>query len=121
MESLRMKSWKTWLLMAAGTLTSVVAGAVLDRYVLNVPTTSVGSASPAPPENAAKNASCFDSAGHLVTFVTVEPDVHLEVLDWGGTGETLVLLTGMGDNAHVYDQFAHQFTDRFHVIGITRR
>ena len=33
----------------------------------------------------------------------------------------MVLLTGLGDNAHVYDQFAYQFTDRFHVIGITRR
>lgn len=55
------------------------------------------------------------------TMVTVEPDVRLEVLDWGGTGETMVLLTGLGDNAHVFDQFAQQFTDRFHVIGITRR
>jgi len=27
----------------------------------------------------------------------------------------------MGDNAHVFDQFAYQFNDRFHVIGITRR
>ena len=65
--------------------------------------------------------ACFDTSGHKVSFVTVEPDVQLEVLDWGGTGETLVLLTGLGDNAHVYDQFAYQFTDRFHVIGITRR
>jgi pimeloyl-ACP methyl ester carboxylesterase len=73
------------------------------------------------PDNAANNASCFDNAGHKVTFVRVEPEVQLEVLDWGGTGEPLVLLTGMGDNAHVYDQFAYQFTDRFHVIGITRR
>src|SRR5262245_2463788 len=54
-------------------------------------------------------------------FVTVDTDVRLEVLDWGGSGETMVLLTGSGDNAHVYDQFAYQFTDRFHVIGITRR
>src|SRR4030095_324882 len=30
-------------------------------------------------------------------------------------------LTGLGDNAHVYDGFAFQFTDDFHVIGITRR
>jgi pimeloyl-ACP methyl ester carboxylesterase len=43
------------------------------------------------------------------------------VLDWGGTGDALVLLTGLGDNAHVYDQFAYQFTDCFRVIGITRR
>jgi pimeloyl-ACP methyl ester carboxylesterase len=33
----------------------------------------------------------------------------------------MVLLTGAGDNAHVYDQFAYQFTDNFRVIGITRR
>jgi hypothetical protein len=39
-------------------------------------------------------------------FVTVAPDVNLQVMDWGGTGETMVLLTGLGDNAHVYSQFA---------------
>jgi len=33
----------------------------------------------------------------------------------------MVLLTGIGDNAHVYDQFAFQFTNFFRVIGITRR
>jgi pimeloyl-ACP methyl ester carboxylesterase len=54
-------------------------------------------------------------------FVTVEPGVQLQVLDWGGSGEAMVLLTGLGDNAHVYDDFAWQFTDYFHVIGITRR
>src|SRR4051794_28323751 len=114
-----MKSWMTALLISAGTLTGVVAGAGLGRYVWNEPTTPVGAASPATQGNAANNASCSDDAGHTATFVTVEPGVQLEILDWGGTGEPLVLLTGLGDNAHVYDQFAHQFTDRFHVIGIT--
>lgn len=54
-------------------------------------------------------------------FVTVAPGVKLEVLDWGGSGEAMVLLTGLGDNAHVYDYFAFQFTQFFHVVGITRR
>jgi pimeloyl-ACP methyl ester carboxylesterase len=121
MGSLLMTSWTTWLQIAAGTLTGLVAGAGLDRYVLNVPTTSVASASPAAQDNTANITSSFDNAGHKATFVTVEPGVQLEVLDWGGTGEALVLLTGLGDNAHVYDEFAYQFTDRFHVIGITRR
>jgi non-heme chloroperoxidase len=116
-----MRSWKTSLLIAAGTLTGLVAGAALGCYVWNVPGTPTGSASRATQDTVANNASCCDNAGHKVTFVTVEPGVQLEVLDWGGTGETLVLLTGLGDNAHVYDQFAYQFTDRFHVIGITRR
>jgi non-heme chloroperoxidase len=63
----------------------------------------------------------FETSGHTVRFVTVERGVQLEVLDWGGTGDTLVFLAGMGDNAHVFDGFAYQFNDRFHVIGITRR
>ena len=112
---------KAWLLLAAGIVTGLVAGAGLGRYVLNVPTTPVGSASPVPLEHATNNVSCFDASEHKVSFVTVEPDVQLEVLDWGGTGDALVLLAGLGDNAHVFDQFAYQFTDRFHVIGITRR
>ncbi len=32
-----------------------------------------------------------------------------------------MLLTGLGDNAHVFDDFANQFTEKFRVIGITRR
>jgi hypothetical protein len=34
-------------------------------------------------------------------FISVAPGVNVEVLDWGGSGETMVLLTGSGDNAHV--------------------
>lgn len=62
-----------------------------------------------------------DDSPHQASFVEVEPGVSLEVLDWGGQGPNMVLLTGLGDNAHVYDDFANQFTDRFHVYGITRR
>jgi non-heme chloroperoxidase len=62
-----------------------------------------------------------DEAVPQVRFVEVEPGVKLEVLDWGGSGPPLVLLTGLGNTAHVYAHFAHQFTDKFHVIAITRR
>lgn len=63
----------------------------------------------------------YDDSGHKISFVTVAPEVKLEVLDWGGDGPPLILLTGMGDNAHVFDWFAYQFNDRFHVYGVTRR
>ena len=63
----------------------------------------------------------LDAAGHQVRDVEVEPGVTLEVLDWGGAGPAMVLLAGLGDNAHVFDAFARRFTDRFRVIGITRR
>lgn len=62
-----------------------------------------------------------DPSQHTTTLVTVAPGVSLETLDWGGTGPTLVLLAGLGNTAHVYDEFAPQLTDSFRVIGITRR
>jgi pimeloyl-ACP methyl ester carboxylesterase len=114
---------KVWLVIALGILGSLVAWALLGRNVWNATTIPVGSAAlgSATLERAMNNVCRCDTSGHKVSFVTVEPGVQLEVLDWGGTGETLVLLTGIGDNAHVFDEFAYQFNDRFHVIGITRR
>ena len=99
----------------------LVAVTGLGRYALSAVTTRVGSTSATPHNAGANDVSCFDTAPHKTIFVTVDANVQLEVLDWGGTGDTMVLLTGLGDNAHVYDEFAYQFTDRLHVIGITRR
>jgi non-heme chloroperoxidase len=53
--------------------------------------------------------------------VTVDQDVRLEVLDWGGTGRPLVFLAGLGNTAHTFDKFAPTFTGKYHVYGITRR
>jgi len=62
-----------------------------------------------------------DPTGHDIRFVTVDKDGRLEVLDWGGTGQTVVLLTGSGRTAHIYDNFAPKLADCCHVYGITRR
>src|SRR6266849_6292824 len=62
-----------------------------------------------------------DPSKHRVQFVTVENDVRLEVLDWGGSGRPVVLLTGLGNTAHVFDKFALKLTPAYHVYGITRR
>lgn len=56
-----------------------------------------------------------------VQFVEVEPDVRLEVLDWGGKGRAVVFLPGLGDTAHVYDQLARKLAGAYHIYGITRR
>src|ERR1700735_1012705 len=61
------------------------------------------------------------AAAHTVQFITVDNDVKLEVLDWGGSGRPLVLLTGLGGGAHVYDKFAPKLIASYHVYGITRR
>lgn len=63
----------------------------------------------------------IDPSNHKVQFVSVEPTVRLEVLDWGGSGRPVVLLAGLGDNAHVYDDFAPKLTASYHVYGLTRR
>jgi non-heme chloroperoxidase len=62
-----------------------------------------------------------DSSPHHVHFLTVQEGVRLEVLDWGGAGRAVILVTGLGDTAHVFDDFAPKLTDTVHVIGITRR
>ncbi len=62
-----------------------------------------------------------DSSPHRVQFVTVEPGVQLEVLDWGGSGRPLIFLAGNGDSAHAFDSFAPKFTGQNHVYGITRK
>jgi non-heme chloroperoxidase len=62
-----------------------------------------------------------DSSPHKVMFVTVDKEVRLEVLDWGGTGRPVVLLAGLGNTAHVFDDFAPKLTALYHVYGITRR
>jgi non-heme chloroperoxidase len=62
-----------------------------------------------------------DPAKHAVRFVTVDEGVRLELLDWGGSGPAVVLLTGSGHTAHVFDEFATKLIDCCHVYGITRR
>jgi non-heme chloroperoxidase len=68
-----------------------------------------------------KETAWRDPAPHTDQFVTVDKDVRLEVLDWGGSGRPLVLLAGMGNSAHIFDRLAPKLIDQFHVYGITRR
>jgi len=66
-----------------------------------------------------------DPSRHSVLFVNVEPDVKLEVLDWGGpstgNGRTLVLVPGLGNTAHIFDGLAPRLAARYRVLGVTRR
>lgn len=62
-----------------------------------------------------------DPSPHNVQRVTVDKEVSLEVLDWGGSGRPLVLLAGLGNTAHVFDRFAPKLSTTYHVYGITRR
>jgi non-heme chloroperoxidase len=67
----------------------------------------------------------MDTSPHSSGFVTIhrpnEQGVRLHYLDWGGSGLALVFIAGMGCTAHIFDRFAPRFTDRFHVLAVTRR
>ena len=61
-----------------------------------------------------------DNSPHKSESITVN-GVKLHYLDWGGQGEPLLFLHGMFNSAHVFDNLAPLFTDRFRVLGLTRR
>jgi pimeloyl-ACP methyl ester carboxylesterase len=61
-----------------------------------------------------------DKWPHTSGFITVS-GVRLHYLDWGGNGEALLFLHGMGDTPHIYDDLAPKFTNQFRVLGLTRR
>ena len=56
-----------------------------------------------------------DRTPHTIQFVTVENNVKLEVVDWGGSGPPLALLAGQTNNAHGFDKFAPKLIGAYHV------
>src|SRR5215510_7027271 len=74
----------------------------------------------APHDSQPNGAPWRDPSPHRAQSITVDSSVHLEVLDWGGSGQPVVLL-GCYLTAHSYDELAPKLADQFHVYGITRR
>lgn len=65
---------------------------------------------------------CADKQSPALTHhVMIDSSTTLEVIDWGGTGIPIVFLAGLGHTAHVFDEFAPELADTYHVLGITRR
>jgi non-heme chloroperoxidase len=62
-----------------------------------------------------------DTTPHVAGMIRVTPGVRLHYLDFGGTGPPLVLLAGLGNTAHAWDDFAPRLVDRYHVVALTRR
>jgi hypothetical protein len=50
-------------------------------------------------------------------FVLIRPGAGMEVFDWGGSGEAIVLIAG-GNSARVFDRFAPRLVPGHHVYGI---
>jgi pimeloyl-ACP methyl ester carboxylesterase len=39
-------------------------------------------------------------------------NVRLHYLDWGGKGDTILFLHGLGDTPHIFDDIAPTFTNQ---------
>ena len=54
------------------------------------------------------------------SFVTVN-GVRIKYLDWGGTGQALVLIHGVDESPHAFDHLAAELRNDFRVIAYARR
>jgi pimeloyl-ACP methyl ester carboxylesterase len=68
----------------------------------------------------AREAAPADHSPHRSGFVQVN-GARLAYLDWGGHGPGLLLLHGLGDSPHVFDDLAPALRDRFYVVALARR
>lgn len=75
-------------------------------------------------------ASWSDRSQHQASFINVDRNVRLEVLEWtfdgveeqaGEERATLFLLAGGGATAHSFDDIAPRLAKHFRVIAVTRR
>ena len=78
----RARGW----LIAPSVLIALVAAIGPGRAAPSAQVTDAGSMSEALHHTSANDVSCFGTSPHKTTFVTCEPGVKLEVLDWGGAG-----------------------------------
>lgn len=75
---------------------------------------------PRAPTSGAATDTWIDPSPHQSRSVRVN-GVSLNVLDWGGTGDGLVLVHGMGDSPHSFDDLAPVLTSGHRVIAYARR
>ena len=72
------------------------------------------------PPSETQTTEWVDASSHTSHFVEAN-GVRLNYLDWGGGGETLVFVHGLGSSPHAFDAIAPGFTDRFRVVAYARR
>ncbi|HLO80018.1 MAG TPA: alpha/beta hydrolase [Chitinophagaceae bacterium] len=53
-------------------------------------------------------------------FINV-PGARIHYLDWGGSGETLILIHGVGDSPYIFLELAASLKDKYRVIAYSRR
>ena len=81
---------------------------------------SVSATSHTAPSEAARPVNCNPAAVGADSFCWVR-GVHLHYVDWGGKGSTIILLSGLGDLARIFDDLAPRLAHGHRVIAMSRR
>src|SRR5262245_27415440 len=72
------------------------------------------------PQHAVVNeASWTDPFPHRSDYITVN-GIRLNYLDWGGQGSPLILVHGLTDSPHIFDDFASLLRNDFRIISYAR-
>jgi len=61
------------------------------------------------------------SAVPAARVFTAPDGTTIQYLDWGGEGETVVLLAGLSDTAYIWSEFAPRLVPSHRVVAVTRR
>lgn len=73
---------------------------------------------------AAVQITCAREGNHetpITHIITVEHNVDLHIVDWGGHGDPLLFIPSWASTSHIYDEFAPRFTDNHHVLVMNMR
>jgi non-heme chloroperoxidase len=99
---------------------SACSASSMRTLLLALPLTALLSSHVPPNAEAAGVPDDSDLSPHRTGFVDRD-GIRLHYLHWGGEGDVILLLAGLGNTAHVFDEFAPRLTSHFRVIGVTRR
>ncbi|MEO8450601.1 MAG: alpha/beta hydrolase [Gemmatimonadota bacterium] len=79
-----------------------------------------GSPRETPAPNPPAKTAWTDPAPHQEGFIAAR-GARLDYLDWGGSGANLILIHGLGDNPHVFDDLVPALGGKFRVVAYARR
>lgn len=66
------------------------------------------------------NAEFTDVSPHKIAFVQAN-GIRINYTDWGGDGPPLVMIHGIGDNPHIFDDLALSLHRHFRLLAYARR
>lgn len=67
-----------------------------------------------------KKSSMESKPNYIEGFIQSE-NVKIHYLDWGGSGQPLVLIHGLGDSPYIFQDIASALKDNFRIIAYSRR